>query len=61
MLPDDAVEAVAEKESAHVVEVLVVGHEIGCAVARIVEGLGKAIDLGDDGLFHGVARGDAGT
>ena len=61
VLPDDAVEAVAEEESAHVVEVLVVCHEIGCAVAGVVEDLGKPVDYRDDGLFHGMARGDAGA
>ena len=61
VLPYYAVETVAEEESAHVVEVFVVGHEIGGVVACIVEDLGHAVDAGDGGLFHGVAGGDAGA
>lgn len=54
-------EAVVEEESAHVVDILVVCHEVGSAVAGAGQGLWQAVDVRDSGLFHGVLAEDGGV
>ena len=58
MLSYDGVEAVGVEEFAHVVVILVMGHEKRVFIADLVQMLGQTAHHGKLGLLHRVARQD---